>query len=504
MKHAGGLTILLAAVVVAGAALRFVNLADRLYWHDEVYTSLRISGYRVAEVKQAMLAGGDLRPGDLLPYQRLNREHGFSDSIASLAADDPQISPLYIALIRLWAGLAGDSVRSLRVFSALVSLLVFPCLFWLCRELFPTIARTDWVAAALIAVSPFHLLYAQQVREYSLWTATMLLASAALLRALRRGNRSAWGWYAATVALGLYTHLFFGLVMVAHGVYLLGLERRWSPVVRNYLLATVAGLVAFGPWLANLGLSVTRARAATDWSGDPRAAVDYLQRFVSRFGSIFFEISYGVNDPFTVAVRAVIVLGVLYALVRLVRREKARCWGLLLALLIIPAAPLVLPDLLFGGQRGLVHRYVTPAYLAAELAVAYLFAARLGQRIWQVLFALVVAGGLASEVVITRAECWWTAGHNLFTPAIIRSVNQCPRPLVVTEFVNANFGDMLVLSHRLHSQVRLRVGPPPVATTGYSDVFVYGPPASRLAELRQNGYERHPDVLNGLLWKRKP
>lgn len=38
---------------------------------------------------------------------------------------------------------------------------------------------------ALIAVSPFHVLYAQEAREYSLWTVTILLSSAALLRAMR-------------------------------------------------------------------------------------------------------------------------------------------------------------------------------------------------------------------------------------------------------------------------------------------------------------------------------
>src|SRR5207248_4961479 len=95
----------------------------------------------------------------------------------------------------------------------------FPGLYWLCRELFGC-SRTAWMAVALLAVSPFHVLYAQEAREYSLWTVAILLSSAALLRAARLQTRRTWWAYAASVALGLYSHTLFVLVAGAHGAYM--------------------------------------------------------------------------------------------------------------------------------------------------------------------------------------------------------------------------------------------------------------------------------------------
>jgi len=67
----------------------------------------------------------------------------------------------------------GSSVTVTRGLAALISLFVFPCIYWLCLKLF----KSGWMAMALVAVLPIHVVYAQEAREYSLWPAAILLSS---------------------------------------------------------------------------------------------------------------------------------------------------------------------------------------------------------------------------------------------------------------------------------------------------------------------------------------
>jgi uncharacterized membrane protein len=82
-----------------------------------------------------------------------------------------------------------------------------------------------WIAVLLVASSPFHVLYAQEAREYSLWTVTILLSSALLLRSIRRKTKSSWATYALGLAVGLYTFPFTVFVMLGHGIYVACIER---------------------------------------------------------------------------------------------------------------------------------------------------------------------------------------------------------------------------------------------------------------------------------------
>ncbi len=74
-------------------------------------------------------------------------------------------------------------------------------MYWLCQELFHD-SSTRWVAVGLMAVSPFHVLYAQEAREYSLHTALILVSSTLLLRSLRLATWQSWAWYALSLVIG--------------------------------------------------------------------------------------------------------------------------------------------------------------------------------------------------------------------------------------------------------------------------------------------------------------
>ena len=228
------LQFFIVTLLVLGVFFRFVNLDRKVYWIDETYTSLRISGHTETEFIQQVFDGHVVNLKELQKYQQPNPEKGLVSTINSLAVESPQHPPLYYVMARFWGQWLGNSPAAIRSLSAIISLLVFPCVYWLCLELFGSL--TGWIAIALIAVSPFHILYAQEAREYSLWTVTIALSSAALLHAIRLKSIRSWVIYAATVALGLYTFIFSIFVIIGHAVYVicyLGI-----PLAVAYLLAT--------------------------------------------------------------------------------------------------------------------------------------------------------------------------------------------------------------------------------------------------------------------------
>ncbi|HBL14553.1 MAG TPA: dolichyl-phosphate-mannose-protein mannosyltransferase, partial [Cyanobacteria bacterium UBA11162] len=171
-------------VLVLGLFFRFYNLDRKVYWYDETMTSMRISGYTQTEIVQEVFDADIISVEDLLKrYQYPNPTKDFNDTLNALAGN-PEHSPLYYLIARFWLQRFSHSIVSIRFLSALISLLALPCMYWLCLELFQS-SVVSIIAVTLIAISPFHVLYAQEAREYSLWTVSILFSCAAFLRAIR-------------------------------------------------------------------------------------------------------------------------------------------------------------------------------------------------------------------------------------------------------------------------------------------------------------------------------
>ncbi|HBL09898.1 MAG TPA: hypothetical protein DD379_00330, partial [Cyanobacteria bacterium UBA11162] len=193
-------------ILILGIGLRFWNIDKSFYWGDEVRTSLRASGYTKEEIQQSY-DGQIIDVESLRKYQFPNPEKDLNDTVKALMSR-PEHPPLYYLMARFWMQGFGDSVGVIRSLSALISLIAFPAIYWLCLELFES-PVVGWTAIAIIAVSPLHILYAQEARQYSLWTVAILLSSAALLRAIRLKRKIDWGIYTLTLTLGMYSHLLF-------------------------------------------------------------------------------------------------------------------------------------------------------------------------------------------------------------------------------------------------------------------------------------------------------
>lgn len=540
------LRFLVIVVLVLGVFFRFVNLDRKVYWIDEAYTSLRISGYTEAELVQQVSEGQVIGIKNLQKYQRTNSEKGVIDTIKGLAVEEPQLPPLYFVMARFWVQMWGYSVAVMRSLPALINLLAFPCIYWLCLELFES-SLTRWVAKptasaalALFAVSPFHVLYAQEARLYSLWTVTILLSSASLLRAMRLNTWRSWGIYAATVALGLYSCLYFALVAIGHGIYVVAtvsdlalpkaLRLRVSKTVAAFVLASVAGLLAFSPWIVVLITNWHNVSNKTSWLTPKEAlSVSVLVRvWVGNLSRVFIDFGFIENLPpiYSIPLRAIsliLLIMVGYSIYFLCCDTPRRVWLFILTLIGTTALALILPDLISGGLRSTVSRYLVPCYLGVQLAVAYLFATQITstsidtqrQKLWRLAMITLVSVGVLSCTISSQAETWWTKYNNYENPQFARIINSASQPLLLSDtkadLVNfMTIGTLLSLSYLLEPKVQLQlvVEPNiPKIPNGFSDVFILLKPSEALRyglEKDQNYkiedvYPDKPDKVQ--LWK---
>ncbi|NET35316.1 MAG: hypothetical protein F6K19_25355 [Cyanothece sp. SIO1E1] len=472
-------------LLVVGIVFRFSNLDHKIYWHDEVVTSARITGHSGEEFRQHVIDGHLVSVDELQQYQRLTPEKDLDDLLHSLAIEDAHHPPLYYVLMRFWVQLWGSSsVTITRSLSALFSLLAFPCLYWLCLELFEAPA-TGWMAMALLAISPLHLLYAQEARQYSLWGVTTLLSSAALLRALRVKSITSWGVYAITLALGFYTFLLSALVAIAHGLYtILTGHRRWLKTIPAYLLASLGGVLLFAPWMLMLINNWFKVRQATAWTLNSTSKIGLVKSWIYNLIALFIDFGLERQYPYVFWVAIPMLLLLIYALYSLCRQTPKQTWLFVVLLIGVTSLPLILPDLMWGGQRSISARYFIPSYIGIHLVVAYLLTDKLTQvraiqqKIGWFLATILIVGGVVSCGMISQAQVWWHHAIGRDNPQIAEIINQVPNPLVITTLANSNPGNLIGLSYLLEPSVKFQlVRDPdlPRIPSEFRDVFLFHP-----------------------------
>lgn len=484
------LRVLIVIFLVLGVFFRFVNLDKKVYWPDETATSLRISGYTVRELVRQVFDGHKIGIEDLQKYQHINSEKNVIDTIQGLAMEEPQLPPLYFVMVRFWVQWFGDSVTAIRSLSALISLFALPCIYWLCLELFES-PQVGWVALALIAVSPFHVLYAQEARPYSLWIVTILGSSIALLRAMRLQTKLSWGIYATTMVLGFYTFLFSGLVAIGHGIYVFGTEGfKFSQRIVAFSVALLVALLAFAPWLLAFAVNWSKAEGGTDWAAKKVSLFSLVTMWVGNVSRIFFDLGVGSDDPLIkflplIPFILILLIIVIYSIYFLCRRTPKRVWLFVLTLIGVSAVALIVPDLILGGRRSGVARYTIVCYLGIQLAVAYLLTTEISsisinirrQKLWQFVAIIVFSSGVLSCTVSSQAEIWWNKGpdRTKYNPQVAYIINQATHPLLLSD---ANPVHLLSLSYLLEPKVRFQLVAKPKVfkiSQGFSNVFLYKP-----------------------------
>jgi uncharacterized membrane protein len=489
----------LIVAVVAGVFFRFLHLDTKAYWFDETFTSLRISGHTDRELLQNVQAsGGVMTPGELRKFQTPQPHRTVVDTVRGLAIEEPQNPPLYFAAARLWASLAGGSIAATRFLPALLSLLVLPAIYWLCLELFAS-ARVGWTAVAIVSLSPLHVLFAQTARPQSLWTAIILLSSAALLWALRTGRILAWAVYTLCVAIALYTFILSGLVILGFGLYVLIMSSfRVTRSAIAFVVSSVVAALAFVPWALVLYEARSNVAATTNWTNSKLSLFELVRSWVMGIVRLFFDVDNQSGDSALHLLPIIILLPLLliliaYSLYSVCGATPRRTWLFILLLIGSSFLPLAVPDLINGGTRmSAAQRYLIPAYLGLQLAVAFTLAQKMfgdpagaRQGPWRGAGLLILLLGGLSCWVSSLSETWWNKDPDGINPEIARRINTSTSPLVLSD---GWMGHVLSLSWLLRDDVKLKIEPlcyvcsgfdlshgRPVIPDGVGDVFYFHP-----------------------------
>ena len=212
------LALALGAIVAFGAVLRLHHLGAESLWLDEAYS--------VATARESL-------PG-----------------IVGETARDVH-PPLYYFGLHAWMLAAGETEAGARALSVLFSLATIVVAYRLARKLFDS--TTAIVTAALLAVLPFQIEFAQEARMYALLALLSTLSMTSFVSLAERAQPRALAGYVVWTTLALYTHVY-GLLLIAVQACAMGLALwRHREGARAWVLRWAAGAAATGilflPWM---------------------------------------------------------------------------------------------------------------------------------------------------------------------------------------------------------------------------------------------------------------
>ena len=545
--------VLAIAILLLGVWFRFTNLEQSVFWVDEVSTAVRVAGYTVPEVANSLIERGIVDRDALFSYQTLSANRTWQDSLDALT-QSPEHAPLYFILTRLWVQWWGDSIAELRSLSVWLSLLVFPSLYWLCRELFNK-PLVSWLAMVFMGISPFYVAYAQEARPYSLWTVTILLMCASLLRAIRINDKRAWLWYCCCLVISFYTSLFSIYIAFFHCLYVMATcIKAKSGIIINYLKASTLALLAFSPWIWIIVNYLDLLQQNTSWMRGNFNLADIIAVYIGTNLLIFGDLPISQDsDPIQTAMALVIIVVALFAVLKLSPRWKktpikfalllslsssvfilskyvyldwitivgalvAVCilslsvyslyyliidtksdrWLFILSLMASLPVPLLIADLINQGQSSTAPRYLIPLQLGILIAVSYTIGSKIASikdRVWRWITLAFIALGIFSCVRNLNLSPFYQKGRNINNPAIAQIINNSNSALVTTEFSGAM--DLASLAYSLSPTVKYQVISNEEKLEGhfdnFKDIYVLKPSSNlkkRLADNSQIGFQQ--------------
>jgi 4-amino-4-deoxy-L-arabinose transferase-like glycosyltransferase len=309
-------------IAIGAALLRCFDLHGRSLWFDEAVSFL---------IARADLAG------------------------AIHAADAERLPPLYNVVLHLVLAVFPGEIAA-RFLSVLAGAATVPIVYLLGVRLGDRTAGL--LAAVLLAVSPFHLWYAQEVRVYALQT---LLAAASCLAALRlldvppeKRDPAGVLFYATATALALYAQYTSLFLVAAQNLFFVAGWARHRPAWKRWLAAQALAVVLFLPWLPKF-VGHALARSGEFWL--PPLSPGYLLAHFGNFAGAIQSRTPANGGLSWVGLIGVIVCGAS----ALARKDARRAGAFLLAWGLVPAALLATVSLAKNVFLSRALLYTLPA-----------------------------------------------------------------------------------------------------------------------------------------------
>lgn len=221
-----GHKLLLLIILALGLFLRVYDLADESIWQDERY-SLDVAHLTPVEYVETRILG-DVHP------------------------------PLYYFMLHYWIAQFGESEFSIRLLSVVFSVLGIAVIYKLGCLMFNK--AVGMLSSLILAISAFHILYAQETRMYSLAALLAAFSIYFLIRLLRKGSLEVSIAYVLFSSLLMYTHVYSLFIIVAQNIYVFTsylLSRKSSkPNLRKWFLIQIVLAILYLPWAYVLVLQI--------------------------------------------------------------------------------------------------------------------------------------------------------------------------------------------------------------------------------------------------------
>lgn len=199
-------------LTILAAAVRFYRLGFQSFWLDEV-TCTRDVSRSLAEIWNQVVSS----------------------------------PPLYHYLVHFVYIIAGKDPFWLRVPSAVFGALLVPLFYWSLNRSFDR--RTAFWGALVLAVSPFHLWYSQEMRMYSLLALEAFLSMHYWQKSLEEDRPRDWAGYVLASLAGLYTHNWFVFLTGAQVLWGYLEAYFWRRRLRSFTLSLLVIGLFYAPWV---------------------------------------------------------------------------------------------------------------------------------------------------------------------------------------------------------------------------------------------------------------
>lgn len=221
---------ILLSILILGAALRIYNLGTESFWFDEV-------------------GSVDLAMRNLKPLF-FNMK-----------------SPFYFLVLKCWMRIWGGSESGLRSLSAVFGIGSIFLIYKVAKLLFDE--RVGLFSAFLLSISPVHIFYSQETRNYSLLVFLTLLSMYIFIRLLREDRIKLYIYSALVNILLCYTLLHGIVVIVGQNIFFFFKGKR----KKRWLFTQAAVLIFFLLWfipIVTVALREPWIKVSTSWIQKPQ------------------------------------------------------------------------------------------------------------------------------------------------------------------------------------------------------------------------------------------
>lgn len=479
--------------------LRLIAANHNFYFdRDEVRKLLRTSGFTDRQFIQLAYNAKPTAVEEILSQYQVPCRTCQPRPDLSALNNNLEHPPLYYTLLQSWLLGIGHLFNS-KLFSTLIAIAAIPAIYWLAQEIFNQ-SLVSLLSATLFTTSPYLFVISQHVSQYSLWSLLICLSTASFARATKNNSKRCFAFYTLVNFLGLYTHLFFILLILAQGCYLV-FRRSWR-LFQTYGFSLLFAIASFMPWALRI---LSHREKFEETSGIADEGVKTISSIFASFlnGTTFVVQTFWKNSNISLlsndfAGNQLVICVSVFTIATLTyyfystRSAQNQCL-LILAGLYGTMLPLMLVGTLLGHGLAYKVRYYLPAVIFLIIGISFCIMQQLQhQNQRRRVF------GLALLSVVLLSSCASTS--NLFVKVLSNKssgpqlgpayelaasvINEVERPLVISD---EEYVKVLMFSHRLKHSAELLLLPSAIDIksliqskitnyqNSYSEIFIFNP-----------------------------